>query len=233
MPTPHIAAGPDEIAPLVIMPGDPRRAQRIANELLDDPRLVTEVRGIPGYTGTLQRRPVTVMASGMGAPSISIYATELFRFYGVKRIIRVGTAGALQDDLRLGDVVVASAAHTDSSLPTVRMAGVTLSLAPSPRLLAAAMAAAPAARVGPVFSSDHFYLSRPALLDALSAVGTLAVEMEAAGLYGVAAAEGREALTVVTISDHIRTGEQMPAEIRESQYRAALDVAVRTLLTRT
>lgn len=233
MPTPHIAAGPDEIAPLVIMPGDPRRAQRIANELLDDPRLVTEVRGIPGYTGTLQRRPVTVMASGMGAPSISIYATELFRFYGVKRIIRVGTAGALQDDLRLGDVVVASAAHTDSSLPTVRMAGVTLSLAPSPRLLAAAMAAAPSARVGPVFSSDHFYLSRPALLDALSAVGTLAVEMEAAGLYGVAAAEGREALTVVTISDHIRTGEQMPAEIRESQYRAALDVAVRTLLTRT
>lgn len=233
MPTPHIAAGPDEIAPLVIMPGDPRRAQRIADELLDDPRLVTEVRGIPGFTGTLRGRPVTVMASGMGAPSISIYATELFRFYGVERVIRVGTAGALQDDLRLGDVVVASAAHTDSSLPTVRVAGVTLSLAPSPRLLAAAMAAAPAARVGPVFSSDHFYLSRPALLDALSEVGTLAVEMEAAGLYGVAAAEGREALTVVTISDHIRTGEQMPAEVRESQYRAALDVAVRTLLTRT
>lgn len=230
MTTPHIAAGPDEIAPLVIMPGDPKRARRIARELLDDARLVTEVRGIPGFTGTLRGRPVTVMASGMGAPSIGIYATELFRFYGVERIIRVGTAGALQESLSLGDVVVASAAHTDSSLPTVRMAGVTLSLAPSPRLLAAAMAAAPAARVGPVFSSDHFYLSRPALLDGLTEVGTLAVEMEAAGLYGVAAAEGREALTIVTISDHIRTGEAMSAELRESRYEAALDVAVRTLL---
>jgi purine-nucleoside phosphorylase len=233
MPTPHIAAGPGEIAPAVIMPGDPRRARRIAEQLLDDPRLVTEVRDIPGFTGRLRGRPVTVMASGMGAPSISIYATELFRFYGVERIVRVGTAGALTESLRLGDVVVASAAHTDSSLPTVRMAGVSLSLAPSPRLLYAAMAAAPAARVGPVFSSDHFYLSRPTLLDALSEVGTLAVEMEAAGLYSVAAAEGREALTIVTISDHIRTGEEMPAELRESQYEAALDVAVSTLLARS
>ena len=231
MPTPHIAAGPDAIAPLVIMPGDPKRARRIAEELLDDPRLVTEVRGISGFTGTLRGRPVTVMASGMGAPSISIYATELFRFYSVERIIRVGTAGALQESLSLGDVVVASAAHTDSSLPTVCLSGVTLSLAPSPRLLAAAMAAAPAARVGPVFSSDHFYLSRPALLDGLSGLGTLAVEMEAAGLYSVAAAEGREALTIVTISDHIRTGEAMSADLRESRYAAALDVAVRTLLS--
>ena len=127
-------------------------------------------------------------------------------------------------------MVVASAAHTDSSLPTVRMAGATLSLAPSPRLLAAAMAADPAARVGPVFSSDHFYLNRPTLLDGLTEVGTLAVEMEAAGLYSVAAAEGREALTIVTISDHIRTGEAMSAELRESQYKAALELAVRTLL---
>ena len=233
MPTPHIAAGPDEIAPAVLMPGDPRRAERIAHDLLADSRLVTDVRGVPGFTGTIEGRPVTVMASGMGAPSISIYATELFRFYGVERIIRIGTAGALVDSLCLGDVVVASAAHTDSSLPTVRVAGVTLSLAPSPYLLCAAMAAAPAARVGPVFSSDHFYLSRPGLLDALSDIGTLAVEMEAAGLYGVAAAEGREALTIVTISDHIRTGEEMSAELRESRYEAALDIAVRALIPRS
>lgn len=232
MATPHIAAEPGEIAPAVIMPGDPKRAQRIAEDLLDDPRLVTDTRGVLGFTGSVGGQPLTVLASGMGAPSISIYATELYRFYGVERIVRVGTAGALAASLRLGDVVIASAAHTDSSLPSLRVPGVTLALAPSPNLLSTAMAAAPEALVGPVFSTDHFYLHRPDVLDALAGLGTLAIEMEAAGLYGVATAERREALTVVTITDHVRTGEQMPAELRETRYAAALDIAVRTLLTR-
>jgi purine-nucleoside phosphorylase len=232
MATPHIAAEPGEIAPSVLMPGDPKRARHIAEGLFDDPRLVTDVRGVLGFTGSVGGRPLTVLASGMGGPSISIYATELYRFYGVERIVRIGTAGALAASLHLGDVVIASAAHTDSSTPTLLVPGVTLSLAPSSRLLATAMAAAPAALVGPVFSSDHFYLDRPDVLDALTGMGTLAIEMEAAALYAVAAAERREALAVLTISDHVRTGEAMPAALRETRYEDALDVAVRTLLDR-
>jgi purine-nucleoside phosphorylase len=232
--TAHIGAEPGAIAPCVLMPGDPRRAQRIAADLLEGARCVTEIRGILGFTGTYQGQPMTVMASGMGVPSISIYATELYRVYGVERIIRVGTAGALQESLMLGDVVIASAAHTDSTAATIRVPGVTLSLTPSPRLLAAAMAiAGPAAHVGPVFCSDYFYLDRPEVIERLIGLGTLAVEMEAAGLYSVALAEGREALTVLTISDHVKTGEVMDAETRETQYHDMVDIAARTLLDRS
>ncbi|HEY0185985.1 MAG TPA: purine-nucleoside phosphorylase, partial [Cellulomonas sp.] len=116
MATPHISAEPGDLAPDVLMPGDPRRATRIAETVLTDARLVTQVRGILGYTGTWQGRPVSVVASGMGVPSISIYATELFRFYGVQRIIRIGTAGGMSPQLDLGDVVIATAAHTDSAV---------------------------------------------------------------------------------------------------------------------
>jgi purine-nucleoside phosphorylase len=135
MATPHIAAAPGDIAPLVLMPGDPRRARRIAESFLDGARLVTDVRGIEGHTGLLGSEPVSVLASGIGVPSITIYATELFRRYGVRRIVRVGTAGAVSRALELRDVVVASAAHTDSSVARLRVDGVTLSLAPSFSLL--------------------------------------------------------------------------------------------------
>ncbi|RAG86130.1 purine-nucleoside phosphorylase [Streptacidiphilus pinicola] len=233
MATPHIAAEPGDFAPRVLMPGDPRRALRIATDFLADARQVTDVRGILGFTGTYRGEPMSVMASGMGAPSISIYATELFRFYGVERIIRVGTAGALQASLALGDVIVASAAHTDATTATVRVPGVSLSLAPSPRLLVDAITVAgDAAQVGPVLSSDYFYLDRPEVIDRLAALGTLAVEMEAAGLYAVAAAERREALTVLTVSDHIRTGEAMDAVTRETRYEHMVDIAARALLAR-
>ncbi|SEL78391.1 purine-nucleoside phosphorylase [Streptacidiphilus jiangxiensis] len=233
MVTPHIAAGPADFAPRVLMPGDPLRARRIAQDFLTDARQVTDVRGILGFTGTYRGEPMSVMASGMGAPSMSIYATELFRFYGVQRIIRVGTAGALQESLSLGDVIVVSAAHTDATAATVRVPGVTLSLAPSPRLLVDALAAAgDDAQVGPVLSSDYFYLDRPEVIDRLTALGTLAVEMEAAGLYAVAAAEQREALTVLTVSDHIRTGEAMDAATRETRYQRMVDIAARALLAR-
>ncbi|ULR54029.1 purine-nucleoside phosphorylase [Streptomyces deccanensis] len=240
--TPHISAAPGDFAPLVLMPGDPRRARRIAETVLDDARLVTEVRGILGYTGTYRGVPMSVLASGMGIPSMSIYATELFRHYGVRRIVRVGTAGALPTSVALRDVVIASAAHTDSSVSRLLVDGVTLSLAASYRPLRAAVDAAdaeapgapsgprrPAVHIGPVFSSDHFYLDRPAVLDALERRGTLAVEMEAAGLYAVAAAEGREALAVLTVSDHVRTGEALSAADRETGFDRAVRIAAAAL----
>ncbi|MFE9438880.1 purine-nucleoside phosphorylase [Streptomyces sp. NPDC006602] len=233
--TPHIAARPGDFAPLVLMPGDPRRARRIAETFLQGARQVTDVRGILGYTGTHQGVPMSVLASGMGIPSMTIYATELFRHYDVRRIVRVGTAGAIPAAVSVRDVVIASAAHTDSSLSRVLVDGVTLSLAPSYRLLRAAADAADlastAVHIGAVLSSDHFYLDRPALFDALERRGTLAVEMEAAGLYAVACAEGGEALAVLTVSDHVRTGDVLTAEERETDFDRTLRIAATALLT--
>jgi purine-nucleoside phosphorylase len=233
MATPHIGAAPGEFAPLVLMPGDPRRARRIAESFLQEARQVTDIRGILGYTGHRAGVPMSVLASGMGVPSISIYATELFRYYGVRRIVRVGTAGAIPQRIAVGDVVVASAAHTDSGVGRLPGQGVTLSLTPSYGLLRAAVDTANslggAVHVGPVFTSDHFYLDRPGVFDALEARGTLAVEMEAAGLYAVAAAEGGEALAVLTVSDHIRTGASMSAEERETRFELTLQIAAAAL----
>ena len=215
MATPHIAAEPGDFAPDVLMPGDPRRAKRIA-ELFEDPRLVTEVRGILGYTGTVAGRPVSVLASGMGMPSISIYATELFRFFGVRRIIRIGTAGGMAPHLDLGDVVIANAAHTDSAMTAVRIPGIHYSHAPSFRLMAAAVAAAgDRVFVGPVLSADAFYADRPETMAALVKNGTLAVEMEAAALYATADAEGGEALAICTVSDLLFRDAALPAAERE------------------
>ncbi|WP_367325108.1 purine-nucleoside phosphorylase [Streptomyces sp. HUAS ZL42] len=236
--TPHIAAAPGDFAPLVLMPGDPRRARRIAETFLQDARLVTDVRGVFGYTGTHEGEPMSVLASGMGIPSVSIYATELLRHYGVRRIVRVGTAGAIPGSVALRDVVIASAAHTDSQVGRLPDFGVTLSLAPSHRLLGAAVRAAGqeqpdgggAVHVGPVFSTDHFYLDRPAVFEALERRGTLAVEMEAAGLYAVAAAEGGEALAVLTASDHLRTGKELSAAERETCFERAVRIAAAALL---
>ncbi|TQS40186.1 DeoD-type purine-nucleoside phosphorylase [Cryptosporangium phraense] len=229
-PTPHISAGSGEFAPDMLMPGDPKRAARIAADLLTDATLVTDVRGISGFTGTIGGRPLSVMASGMGNPSISIYATELYRFYGVRRIIRVGTCGGIPEDLAVGDVVVASAAHTESTTGTVRVPGVSLSLAPSPHLLRSALTASGAdVRVGPVLSTDFFYLTRPGVVDALGELGTLAIEMEAAGLYATAMAEGAEALAILTVSDHVKTRAAMSSDERERRYERMLDLAVKTL----
>jgi purine-nucleoside phosphorylase len=233
MPTPHISAQPGDFAPVVLMPGDPRRARRIAETMFTDPRLVTEVRSIEGWTGTVDGRPVSVLASGMGMPSISIYSTELFRFYGVRRIVRVGSAGAVAADLELGDVVIGAAAHTDSAIPDQWVPGVHLSLAPSFPMLAAAASSAEQAgirhRVGALFSSDVFYSDRPGLNEKLAAFGTLAIEMEAAALYGVALREGGEALTVATVSDHIMTGARMSSEERETTFASMVGIALAAL----
>lgn len=235
MPTPHIAAQPGEIAELVIMPGDPKRARRMAEGRLKDARLVSDVRGIEAWTGTLDGVPITVMASGMGVPSMSIYATELYREYGVQRICRVGTCGALPEHVAVGDVIIATAAHTDSGIATSTLPGVSLSLAASFDMLSAAVTQAREAgrkvHVGPVFTSDQFYHPRTDLIPVLESLGTLGVEMEAAALYFAASRTGREALTCLTVSDHLRdhSADLTPDE-RESLYDTALDAALAALL---
>jgi DeoD family purine-nucleoside phosphorylase len=236
MVTPHLSAAPGDFAPDVLMPGDPRRARRIAETILQDARLVTDVRGIEGYTGTYRGVPLSVLASGMGMPSVTIYATELFRFYGVRSIARVGTAGGVPPSVGLRDVVVATAAHTDSAMGSHRIDGVHLSHAASFRLAAAAAQAAGTGRhvhVGPVFTTDHFYLERPALFERLEAHGTLAVEMEAAGLYATAAAEGGQALAVLTVSDHVRRAEALTPAERETDFDRAVTIAATALLAET
>lgn len=235
MPTPHIAAEPGQIAPLVLMPGDPKRAARIAAEHLDDVELVSDVRGIGCWTGTWRGTLMSVMASGMGIPSVSIYATELFRLYGVERIVRVGTCGGMSDAVAVGDTVVATAAHTNASLSTLFVPGVSLSWAASYPLLRGAMDAAASApgavHAGPVYCSDHFYFANPAITQGLLKVGTLGVEMESAGLYACAAAEGREALTVLTVSDHLfDSSRDMTSAERETLYGASVRIAAAALL---
>lgn len=233
MPTPHISAPDGAFAPDVLLPGDPRRAALIADRFLDDAHLVTEVRGILGFTGTRQGRPLSVMATGMGMPSATIYTTELVRHYGVKRMVRVGTAGGIHPDLRLGDVIAASAAHTDSAMSTYRVPGIHYSHAPAFSLLRSAADYADAAgvnlRVGPVLTSDAFYHPDPSLVARVAEYGTLAVEMEAAGIYAVAAAEGVEALMVATISDHVVRGEELSADEREKTFERMVSVALGAL----
>lgn len=233
MTTPHIAAQEGQIASRVIMPGDPRRAQRIAETRLERPELVTDVRGILGFTGLFEGEPLTVMASGMGSPSITIYATELVRFYGVRSIVRVGTAGGIHPDVAVRDVVVATAAHTDSAMSATRIPGVVFSHAPDFSLAAAAVGAvgeveAPV-HVGAVFSSDHFYATPAERFAQLTAHGTLAVEMEAAALYAVGAAEGARTLTVLTVTDLLATGESLSAQDRETSFEGALALALAAL----
>lgn len=223
-PTPHNTAAAGEIARTVLMPGDPKRAAYVAKEFLTEARLVNDVRGVQGYTGLWKGREVSVMASGMGIPSIGIYAWELFEGYGVQRILRIGTAGALADDLQLKDIVLAQGACTDSYfMNQFKLPG---SFAPlgSYRLLEAACAAAREkglpVRVGNILSTDRFYSASPEDNDQWKRMGVLAVEMEAAGLYAVAAYHGKEALAICSISDHLyREGQLSPTERAESLDR--------------
>lgn len=232
MATPHINAEVGDFAPAVLMPGDPKRARRIAELLMDDARLVSDVRGIEAFTGTVNGKPLSVMASGMGMPSAVIYATELYSVFGVERIIRVGTAGGIPEHVRVGDVVVAVGAHAQSSMNQHRLPGVQFSAVASHNLAAAAVAAGAdldaTIHVGTVYCADHFYLPWPdGQLQAMAKYNVLAVEMESAGLYGAAAEFGREALTVLTISDHLQdhTGD-MSAQERETRFQDALGLAV-------
>lgn len=233
MATPHIDADHGDFAPAVLMPGDPRRARRIAEYLMPDAVVVSSVRGNEAFTGTVDGKPLSVMASGMGMPSAVLYANELYREFDVERIIRVGTAGGLSPRVVVGDVVIALGAHTDSAINVRRTPGIHFSAMASYNLVEAAAnaarndAGASDIHVAPIVSRDHFYGNSPEQIEALAAHGTLCVEMEAAGLYGVAAEHGKEALAVVTISDHLTVaGTDMTAEERETRFAGALRLAV-------
>ena len=226
----HLAAGPGEIAPVVLMPGDPLRARWIAEAFLADARCYTEVRGMLGYTGTWHGRRVSVQGSGMGQPSLAIYANELFREYDVESIVRVGSCGALTERLALRDVVIASGACTDSSMNRIAFEGLDYAPVADFGLLRAAVEAAErrgtSTHVGLLFSSDSFYPARPELSARMVGYGVLAVEMEASALYTLAAKHGRRALAICTVSDHVVTGEETTSEERERTFGDMVEIAL-------
>ena len=233
MPTPHISAEKGEFAPSILLPGDPLRAQHIAENFLEDAKLVNEVRNMLGYTGTYEGIPVSVMGTGMGIPSASIYATELITEYGVERLIRVGSCGGILPSVELRDVVLAIGACTDSGVNRVRYGGYDFSATADFELLRAAADAAESrgisVKVGNVHSADLFYNPDPAAFDRMEAMGVLAVEMEAAGLYGVAAEKGGRALTIATVSDHVRTGASTTSEERQQTFDEMVVIALETV----
>ena len=236
IPTPHINAKEGEIARTVLMPGDPLRAKFIAETFLTEPKLVNNVRGVQGHTGTWKGVPVTVMASGMGIPSIGIYSWELFNFYDVDNIIRIGSAGALQDDLKLRDVVAGQGACTNSSYVKSFGLGETATFAPIAdfTLLSKAVEAAREhgveMRVGNLLASDTFYgAAGCGKNDEWKRMGVLAVEMESAALYANAAFAGKRALCICTISDHIyRPADNLSAEERQTSFTQMMEIALDT-----
>lgn len=231
--TPHISADPDDFASTVLMPGDPLRAKFIAEEFLTDAKLVNNIRGVQGHTGLWKGVPVSVMASGMGIPAISIYSWELFHFFDVDNIIRVGSAGALSMDLNVRDLVAAMGACTDSNIS--RSMGIEGYFAPIAdfRLLSAAAEAAVERgidlHIGNILSSDSFYSSpEHNKNDSWRNMNVLAVEMEAAGLYTNAAYARKAALTLCTISDHIYKHEEMTPQERQTSLTDMIEVALDT-----
>jgi purine-nucleoside phosphorylase len=216
----HIGAQPGEIAERVLLPGDPMRAKWIAETFLEDPKCYTEVRGMLGFTGRWQGVPVSVQGSGMGMPYASIYTHELINEYDVRSVIRIGSCGALAMDLNLGDVIAAIGSATDSNMNRTRFDGL-VDYAPVADFGLLRTAAEVAERrgiplrVGPILAADAFYTDRPDLYDALADYGVLAVEMESAAIYTIAARYGAKALTVLTVSDHIKRNERMDSAQRE------------------
>lgn len=234
-PTPHINATPADFAKTVLMPGDPKRAEFIAKNFLTDPRLVNEVRGINGYTGSYKGCPISVMASGMGMPSIGIYSYELYNFFGVENIIRVGSAGGLQDSVKVRDIVIGQGACTDSNF--CGQFGLDGSFAPIADFGLVMLAAEKCEElgvgfhIGNILSSDRFYSDTPSAHDPWRKMGVLAVEMEAAALYANAARAGKKALAVCTVSDHIYSGESLDSLSREKTFTDMMKVALETAIS--
>jgi len=230
MATPHINAVEGAFAETVLFPGDPLRAKYIAETFLENVEQVTDVRNMLGFTGTYKGNRISVMGSGMGIPSCSIYATELIKDYGVKNLIRVGTCGAISTDVKVRDVIIGMGACTDSQVNRLRFKGQDFAAIANYELMNAVIESAKVKgtkiRVGNVFSADLFYTPDPQMFDVMEKMGVLGVEMEAAGLYGVAHEFGARALCVVTVSDHIRTGEKTTSEERQTTFN---DMIVMTL----
>ena len=229
-PTPHNEAVEGQIAPFVLMPGDPLRAKHLAETYLEDVEQFNGVRNMLGYTGTYEGRPVSVMGSGMGMPSIGIYSYELFNFYGVESIVRIGTAGGVAPDVRLRDIVLGMGACTDSNY--AHQFNVPGTLAPIADFGLLSRAAAAGARlgyptrVGNVLSSDVFYNDDPTAEQRWAKMGVLAVEMESAALYLNARRAHKRALTVLTVTDVVSRGEALTAEERQESLTQMMEVAL-------
>jgi purine-nucleoside phosphorylase len=230
----HIAAKPGEIAEVILLPGDPLRAKFIAETYLENSSQYTDIRNILGFTGTYKGKPVSVQGTGMGIPSISIYIHELFRDYGVKRAIRIGTAGAIQENLNVRDLVLAMSVSTDSAVNTQRFGQRHYAPTASWKLLKTAYDTAAAKgwepAVGNIFCTDLFYAADPQAWKIWAKYGSLAVEMESAELYTVAAQFGREALAILTVSDHLVTGEQTTPAERQNAFTQMMEVALETAI---
>ena len=229
----HIEATAGAIAEAILLPGDPLRAKFIAETYLEKPQQFNQVRNMFGYTGHYKGQRVSVMGTGMGMPSHSIYVNELLRDYGVKKLIRVGTCGSLREDIKLRDLVLAISACTDSNVNRIRFRGMDYAPSASWNLLSRAHTLAQAkglaTRVGPILSSDSFYGEDPDQWKLWARFGVLAVEMEAAELYTLAAKFGAEALAILTISDSMVTGEATTSAERQSSFGAMVELALETV----
>lgn len=230
----HIAAADGQIAPHVLMPGDPLRARWIAETFLEDAQLYNDVRGMLGFTGTYRGVRVSAQGSGMGQPSLGIYAHELFAEYDVQTIVRVGTCGGLSEAVSVRDVILGTAASTDSSMNRARFGEVTF--APAADFTLARLAAGVAEDrdlpyvAGGLFSSDQFYHPDATIASTLAGYGVLGVEMEAAALYTLAAQFGRRALAVCTVSDHLVTGEETTAQERQETFSDMIVMALESIV---
>ncbi|GLO67010.1 MULTISPECIES: purine-nucleoside phosphorylase [Oceanobacillus] len=231
----HIGAKQGEIADKILLPGDPLRAKFIAETFLEKPKLYNEVRGMYGYTGTYKGERISVQGTGMGVPSISIYVNELIQSYDVKKLIRVGTCGAIQKDVNVRDVILAQGATTDSQMNRLIFNGIDYAPIADFELLKNAYDAGVdkglQLRVGNVFTSDTFYRDNAQQVNELLAkYQVLAIEMESTALYTLAAKYGRQALSVLTVSDHILTGEETSAEERQTTFNEMMEIALDTII---
>ena len=225
----HIGAKKGEIADTILLPGDPLRAKYIAENFLENPVCYNEVRGMLGFTGTYKGKKISVQGTGMGVPSISIYVNELIREYDVKNLIRVGTCGAIQKDVKVRDVILAMTSSTDSKMNQINFNGIDYAPTANFELLKNAYDAATEkgmqVKVGSVFTADQFYNDN-AELEKWAQYQILAVEMETTALYTIAAKYGRKALSVLTVSDHILTGEETTSEERQTTFNEMIEVAL-------
>jgi purine-nucleoside phosphorylase len=232
MATKHMNAAPGDFAETVLMPGDPLRAKYMADKWLKGARQVTDVRNMWGFTGTYKSMPVSIMAHGMGIPSVSIYCTELITEYKVKRLIRVGSCGTSHPKVKLRDIVIAMGASTDSGVNRMRFHGHDFAALASFRLVQHAVAAAKKKKVrfhvGNIFSADLFYTPDTAMFDTLARYDVLGVEMEAAGMYPIAAEHGVEALAICTVSDDIKSGKALTTDERQTTFDEMIVVALET-----
>jgi purine-nucleoside phosphorylase len=230
MSSKHINAQAGDFAETVVMPGDPLRAKYIAEKYLDDIKQVNDVRSMLGFTGGYKGKRLSVMGHGMGIPSVSIYATELINEFGVKNIIRAGSCGAVSPRIQLRDIVVGMGASTDSSVNRMRFKGYDFAAIADYGLLQNIVSAATnkniTVEVGNIFSADLFYTPDPDMFDIMEKYNILGIEMEAAGLYGLAAEFGAKAVTICTVSDHIRTGAALSSEERQSSFDKMIEVAL-------